>query len=109
MANLHLSSYLGSKVLVMGLLAVVQAILLILSFSLFVDVPLVGVISNWKFEVIISIFLTIFAASALGLIVSSLAKDSSVVMTYVPLLLVPQLLFSGMLFPLDGIVATNRV
>ena len=106
MANLHLSSYLGSKVLVMGLLAVVQAILLILSFSLFVDVPLVGVISNWKFEVIISIFLTIFAASALGLIVSSLAKDSSVVMTYVPLLLVPQLLFSGMLFPLDGIVAT---
>lgn len=105
MANLHLSSYLCSKVVVQGLLALIQSLLLIFSFSLFVDVPVTGVVFGWKLEIILSVFLTIFSASALGLIVSSLSKDSSVAMTYVPLLLVPQLLFSGMLFPLDGIVA----
>lgn len=104
MANLHLSSYLCSKVVVMGLLAIVQSILLIITFSIFVDVPNNGVIFSWNVETILTIFLTIFSASSIGLVVSVFSKDSSVAMTYAPLLLVPQLLFSGMLFPLEGIV-----
>ena len=40
----------------------------------------------------------------MGLFVSCLAKDPSVALTMPALLLIPQMLFSGILFPLDGIV-----
>ena len=104
MADLKLSSYLISKVVYLSLLALIQSFLLITSFRLFVDVPSDGIIWGWYPESIFIIFLTIMSASSIGLVVSSLSKDSSVAMTYAPLLLVPQLLFSGMLFPLDGLV-----
>ena len=48
--------------------------------------------------------LTIFGSSAIGLVVSSFARDESIAMTYVPLLLVPQSLFCGLLFELKGAV-----
>ena len=40
----------------------------------------------------------------MGLLVSCIAKDTSVALTMPALLLIPQLLFSGILFPLEGIV-----
>ena len=48
-------------------------------------------------------FATIISASSIGLVASALSKNSSVAMSFAPLLLVPQLLFSGMLFPLEDI------
>ena len=51
---------------------------------------------------IIECALTVFCSSAIGLVVSSISSDASIAMTYIPLLLVPQMLFSGMLFELKG-------
>ena len=58
----------------------------------------------WKVETILTVFITIISASSIGLVVSTFSKNSSVALTYAPILLVPQLLFSGMLFPLEGTV-----
>lgn len=104
MANLKLSAYLGSKMLIQCLLGIIQAVLLVTTFSLLVEVPSTGVVTSWYLETTIVCFTTIISASSLGLVVSSLSKNSSVAMSFAPLLLVPQLLFSGMLFPLEGVV-----
>lgn len=104
MADLRISAYLASKVVYLLLLALVQSILLVTAFMLVVDVPKIGLMSNWYVESITIVFLTIISASAMGLVASSIAKDSSVALTMPTLLLIPQLLFSGMLFPLNGIV-----
>ena len=104
MANLKLSSYIASKIFIQSLFGLIQAFLLVTLFCIFVDdIPQNGVVTSWYFEMFLTCFLTINSASALGLVVSSLAKNSSVAMTFAPLLLVPQLLFSGMLFKLEGI------
>lgn len=104
MSNLRLVSYISSKVFYLLAIAIIQAILLVGTFALTVEVPKVGLINNWFFDSTIIIFLTIFSASTMGLFVSAISKDSSVALTMPTLLLVPQLLFSGMLFPLNGIV-----
>lgn len=104
MANLKLSAYLGSKMLIQCLLGLIQAVLLVTTFSLLVEVPSTGVVTSWYLETTVVCFTTIISASSLGLVVSSLSKNSSVAMSFAPLLLVPQLLFSGMLFPLEGLV-----
>ncbi len=104
MANLKLSAYLSSKVVIQCLLGLIQAFLLVTTFSLLIEVPKEGVITSWYLEMVISCFATIISASAIGLVTSCLSKNSSVAMSFAPLLLVPQLLFSGMLFPLEGTV-----
>lgn len=104
MSDLRISSYLCSKLLFLFLLSIIQSFLLISAFVLFVDVPSSGVIFSWYIETVFIIILTIFSASSMGLFVSILAKDSSSASTMPTLLLVPQLLFSGILFPLDGVI-----
>ena len=103
MANLKLSAYLSSKIVVQCLLGLVQAILLVTTFALLVEVPEEGVFTSWFLEMTLVCFATIISASSIGLVASALSKNSSVAMSFAPLLLVPQLLFSGMLFPLEDI------
>lgn len=105
MANLKLSAYLGSKILVLLALALIQSFLLISFFSIFIDVPSVGIVFGWFWDMVLVCFLCSVTASAMGLVVSALSKDISVAMTIAPLLLVLLLLFSGVLFPLDGFAA----
>ena len=107
MSNLSLPAYVASKMLYLLVLAIIQAFLLVTAFVLVVDVPESGLLYNWYFDSILIVFSTILSASTMGLLVSAIAKDSSVAMVMPTLLLVPQLLFSGMLFPLNGIV--NKV
>lgn len=106
MANLKLTAYLSSKVVIQCILAIIQSILLVATFSLIVEVPEEGVFTSWSLEMIIVCFVTIISASSIGLVASCVSKNPSVAMSFAPLLLVPQLLFSGMLFPLEDIGET---
>lgn len=107
MANLKLTAYLGSKMVVQCLLALLQSVLLVVTVSIFMEVPEEGIVMSWKLETILVCFLTIISASALGLTVSTVSKNASVAMSFAPLLLVPQLLFSGIMFPFEGVI--NKV
>ena len=102
MANMKLSAYLGSKILVLMIITFLQNILFIGSFALLIDVPTVGVWSGWFVDTVLICFLSSFTASVIGLIVSSFAKNASIAMTVAPILLIFFMLFSGILFPLEG-------
>jgi len=103
MTVLRLDTYILSKITVLSIICFIQTFLLALVFALSVGLPSEGVWLSPFLELLISTFLTALAASAMGIFVSSLFKSPDGAMTVAPLLLMPQLLFSGMLFELEGI------
>ena len=102
MTGLRLDSYISSKLLVIGIICAVQAFLLAYTFVLLVGLPSQGVVFGAFSELLLTTFLTAFAASAMGIFVSSMFTNADRAMTVAPLLLMPQLLFSGMIFSLEG-------
>ena len=103
MSDLRISAYLASKVVYFLVLSFVQSFLLVGAFTAMTDVPKMGLMYNWFIESTFVVFLTIFSASSMGLVASCIAKDSSVALTMPTIILVPQLIFSGILFPLEGL------
>lgn len=104
MANLRLGAYVLSKFVVQGVIAVVQAFTITLLFVLLLDVGSGGVVFGSTFiDFFVTITFTIFSSAAIGLIVSALSKNSDKAMTLAPFLLIIQLLFSGILFKLEGV------
>ena len=102
MTGLHLSSYLLAKLLVLGLVCAVQSVLLVGVFALLVGLPESGIFISPLLELLITTFLTALAATSMGLFVSSLFRNADRAMTVAPLLLMPQILFSGLVFDLSG-------
>ena len=103
MAGLSLTSYILSKILVLGILCVIQSICIVAVFSVTVGLPDKGLMISPFAELLITTILTAIASTAMGLFVSSLFKNADRAMTVAPILLMPQILFSGLIFELDGI------
>ncbi|MBQ6715507.1 MAG: ATP-binding cassette domain-containing protein [Clostridia bacterium] len=103
MTGLSLSYYVLSKIIVLSVLCLIQSIMLTSVFSLMVGLPENGVIFSPIIEMFITTWITSTSAAATGLFVSSLFTNPDRAMTVAPLLLMPQMLFSGLLFKLsDG-------
>lgn len=100
--NISLVSYILSKVIVIGVICLIQSITLVYIYSLLEKFPTKSIIINPTIEIIISVFLITFASSCMGLMVSALFKNQNRVMTIAPYLLIPHLLFSGVLYQLKG-------
>ena len=103
MADLKLSAYLLSKFIVQGLLAFIQSFLLVFIFQKIAGVSSYSILIDPFWDIQIICFLSILSSATMGLFISSIVKNSSIAMTILPLVLVPHLLFSGMLFKLEGI------
>ena len=104
MSDVRLSSYICSKLAVQTLLALVQCGLMLLVFVLTIGKPDKGVIfENSTIEMMITLVLITVSSSSLGLLVSSLVKNTDRAMVFAPIILIPQLLFSGILFKLEGV------
>ena len=106
MTGLRLDAYILSKILVLGLLCAVQAVLIVTTFAISTGLPLEGIIWQPYIELLITIFLTSLSAASMGIFVSSLSKNADRAMTVAPLLLMPQILFSGLIFTLSGAAET---
>ena len=102
MTGLRLDSYILSKILVLGLLCAIQSVCVVTTFMLLVGLPDDGVFMPPYIEMLGTFFLTSLSAAAMGIFVSSLSKNADRAMTVAPLLLMPQILFSGMIFKLEG-------
>ncbi len=102
MTGLSLTSYILSKIIVLGVLCFIQSFLITSVFSLRVGLPSKGIITHPFIEVFVTVFITAVASTAMGLFVSSLFTNADRAMTVAPLLLMPQILFSGLLFKLSG-------
>ena len=102
MAGLSLNSYLISKLYALAFVCSIQSFLLTTVFCLFVGTP-EGVSMPAGLEMFITAFLSALAASAIGLLVSTLFTNPDRALTMAPLLLLPQILFSGLIFDVSGV------
>ena len=97
MVNLGLLPYIGSKLLVLSLIVGFQCILLFGTLKVF---DLLGMMSMPGYILgipqVIVMIMTGMVGIALGLFVSSVVKTSEMATSIVPLILIPQILFSGL-------------
>ena len=102
MTGLSLSAYVSSKIIVLGILCLIQSAMITGVFSVMVGLPEEGIITHPFLELLITTFITAVASTAMGLFVSSLFTNADRAMTVAPILLMPQILFSGLIFKLSG-------
>ncbi len=116
MANLRLRSYVSAKFFVLMMLCIVQSLLLVTTsivmlrfkysgddeIELTAENTLFGTDKGITTEMLITIWLTMLASVALGLLISSFFRNSDKATTIAPFVLIIQLVFSGMLFQLEG-------
>jgi len=100
---LRAGAYLLSKLGVLFALVLVQSALLLGVVALRVTMPRHGIVLPAVIEIYLSIALCGLAGIALGLCVSAIASTPDKATSLVPIVLVPQILFSGIVFGLRGI------
>ncbi|MCD7796896.1 MAG: ABC transporter permease [Clostridiales bacterium] len=105
MTNLNLSAYVVSKLIVQACICAVQMLVVVLIFSIGVSgklVPDKGVMTSIRIEYYITLFLLTFAADTFALVISSIVKNSYTADTFIPIILIVEFIFSGVLFDTDG-------
>jgi ABC-type multidrug transport system ATPase subunit/pSer/pThr/pTyr-binding forkhead associated (FHA) protein len=105
LADLRVGPYVLSKVAVLGALVLVQSALLLAVVALRCELPARGLVLGAGPDFYVTTVLSSFAGVALGLLISTLATTPDKAMSVVPLALVPQILFAGMIFDLEGATA----
>ncbi|WP_243154867.1 FHA domain-containing protein [Clostridium thermarum] len=102
--NLKLMPYIGSKLLILGVICIIQSVIMIMVFDLIIKFPTdYHLVWSVRFELIVTTFLTLFASAAMGIAISTLVTNSDRAMSIAPFLLIPQIIFSGFIFKLSGI------
>ncbi len=99
--GVRIGAYLQSKVLVLGLVSLIQSFLLTFTFCAITGLPS-HQLFNSPLEFFLTLYLTTLSAMSLGLLVSSLFKNPDRAIAMAPLLIMPQILFSGLVFELSG-------
>jgi ABC-type multidrug transport system ATPase subunit len=109
LAGLRIGAYVGSKIVILALLVAVQSAVLLTVLATKVDFPRSGVRYEAMLELFGTSFFSALASLCLGLFISAAAKTPDRAISCIPLLLVPQILFSGVLFPLGGRSSVMRM
>ncbi|BCL79103.1 ABC transporter ATP-binding protein [Ktedonobacteria bacterium brp13] len=100
--NLGILPYLLSKILILSMLCLIQCAILIIIMSM--TTPFyAGIILPEFWEVYIILALSAIAGVMIGLTMSALVRNNDQAMSFIPLVLIPQVVFSGSMFPLKGI------
>jgi ABC transport system ATP-binding/permease protein len=97
--NLGILPYMFSKIVVLGLLSLLQSLVLVLIVQL--GEPLQqGIFTSPFLETCITLVLTSLAGLMLGLVISAVAPNTDRAISFVPIILLPQVLFSGAIIAL---------
>jgi ABC transport system ATP-binding/permease protein len=99
--NLGLLPYFASKLLIRGGLAIAQTLLITVVVLLVFKAPDSELIP-WSLGFFITTFLTLFASTSLSLMISAFVKTENEGNGILPLVMIPQIIFSGVLFNLAG-------
>lgn len=103
LVNLRIGPYLGSKAAVLSLLTLVQTAILLGIIALKVQFPgESGLLLPPLAETFVTLLLTSLAGMALGLLISAFAASADRAISVVPLALIPQILFAGLIFEVTG-------
>lgn len=105
LAGLHAGPYVLSKLIVLKLLVLVQSALLVGVVAVAMKLPKTGVLLPPLVEIYLTIVLAGVAGIALGLCISAIATTPDKATSLIPIVLVPQVLFAGIMFGLKGATA----
>lgn len=103
MVTLRILPYIASKLVVLGIFALIQCFLLMVVISLKVDFPKEGVFLPAPVEMYLTLVLGTLAAILMGLLISAIVPNPNTVIYIVFLVLFFQMIFAGVLFDLPGI------
>jgi ABC-type multidrug transport system ATPase subunit/pSer/pThr/pTyr-binding forkhead associated (FHA) protein len=95
MVNLGLMPYVWSKIFVLALIVAFQCVMLFGSIKILHYLGIMSV-PGWLVPQLVIVGLTAMVGIALGLFVSAIVKTSEMATSLVPLILIPQILFSGL-------------
>jgi ABC-type multidrug transport system ATPase subunit/pSer/pThr/pTyr-binding forkhead associated (FHA) protein len=95
MVNLRLLPYVGSKLFVLAFIVSLQCIFLYGCLKFLHYIGLMKV-PGWAIPQLTIVLITAMVGLALGLFVSAVVKTSEMATSMVPLILIPQILFSGL-------------
>jgi ABC transport system ATP-binding/permease protein len=102
MVNLRLLPYVGSKIFVLALIVSLQCLMLYCSLKLLHYLGLMS-LPGWALPQLFVILITAMVGIALGLFVSAMVKTSEMATSLVPLILIPQILFCGLVGVPQGV------
>jgi ABC transport system ATP-binding/permease protein len=102
LVNLRIVSYIASKVGILVGLALIQTVLIVATVGLSFKLNSTDLI-NWVVGMTITTFLTLTTSFSLGLLVSAAVGNSSQANSTFPLILLPQIIFSGVMFKLQNL------
>jgi hypothetical protein len=102
LVNLNIVAYVGSKVGVMFGLSIIQTFLLVVIIHSYAPFPQTGALGiPAAIEIFLTISLITFTSSCWGLFLSAIMERENRVMSVIPLFLIPQIIFAGIIFPFD--------
>jgi ABC-type multidrug transport system ATPase subunit/pSer/pThr/pTyr-binding forkhead associated (FHA) protein/ABC-type multidrug transport system permease subunit len=102
LVNLGIFAYLGSKVLIWLGITLAQTVLMVVAIALAFAHPASNLMP-WLPGLAITNFLTVLASVCLSLGISAFVKTENAANSLLPLIMIPQIIFSGVLFDLEGI------
>lgn len=99
MFNLRIIPYIASKIVILSIIAFLQVVIFISFIYLGFSGGDLG-LNNYAHSVLFMFYLSV-SAILLGLLFSSAIDDKETVLTIMPLSLIPQIIFAGVVAPID--------
>jgi len=102
--NLGITPYLFSKIIVLGIFSLVQSFILVFLVNLREPLSQLdgnSILFSPFVEIYISMALTAMAGLMTGLLISAIVPNNDRAMSLIPLPLLPQVIFAGVIFSLD--------
>lgn len=109
LVNLNIIPYVGSKLIVLLGLGLLQAFIMVMMMQLWVNFNSDGIWAPAFFEIVITMMLISLAATCFGLFLSALLGREDRVMSVMPLFLIPQIVFAGIVFPLNDLPLAETI
>lgn len=100
LVNVRVFPYVMSKVAVLAALCLLQSLLLGGIVMVMVGSPAKGAILPAVPEILLTIFLTTLTGLGMGLLVSAVASNTDKAISIIPIILIPQIILAGVIFPL---------
>lgn len=102
---LSVRTYVSANLLIQLFLCAVESVVCAVVFSRFFEFDSAGIVmGNRQTDFFVTFFLITMSADMLGFLVGLLINSITSIMTVIPVVLIAQLLLSGCLFDLDGIL-----
>lgn len=95
MVFLKIGPYLLSKFIVLSVVSLFQSVILVLMLK-----GMVGLEGN-TLHIILIVYLTAISGVTLGLFISSVVKSTNMAISLIPIVLIPQIIFCGLIRPVE--------